>query len=371
MFRADKTVGMLKAIAAIASLAILLWSLGLPSLQSAKAADMSYIKDTISDSDPSASANHTIEFVSAEGIEAGETIVITFPSGFDLSTIGEEDIDLLEDGVNEAATGWSVGTTSTAITLTMGTASIATSATTSILIGTHATNEGSPDSQIGNHASEGAYTVSITAGAAATGETVIVIMSNVDVTASVDTVFTFAVAGVGAGVSVNGETTTGVTSSTSIPFGKLENGTATTSAQMLTVNTNASNGYTVTVQSDGDLQSTTGGIIDNFTNGSDAAAPTAWAVPSGDIGDATTWGHWGVTTDDASMASYSGDDFAANEFVAASTSARVVMEHTGPAGGTGVGVGTTTVAYKVQITSLQEAGDDYSTTLTYIATPTF
>jgi hypothetical protein len=36
-----------------------------------------------------------------------------------------------------------------------------------------------------------------------------------------------------------------------------------------------------------------------------------------------------------------------------------------------MGVGSTTVAYKVEITSLQEAAKDYTATLTYIATPVF
>ncbi len=34
-------------------------------------------------------------------------------------------------------------------------------------------------------------------------------------------------------------------------------------------------------------------------------------------------------------------------------------------------IGAAQVGYQIQITALQEAGDDYSTTLTYIATPTF
>ena len=46
------------------------------------------------------------------------------------------------------------------------------------------------------------------------------------------------------------------------------------------------------------------------------------------------------------------------------------MGHTGPANAAGVGIGTTTVGYKIELSSLQEAGD-YTTTLTYVATPTF
>ena len=47
------------------------------------------------------------------------------------------------------------------------------------------------------------------------------------------------------------------------------------------------------------------------------------------------------------------------------------MAHSGPSDGTTLGVGRATIGYQAQITALQEAGDDYSTTLTYIATPTF
>lgn len=34
-------------------------------------------------------------------------------------------------------------------------------------------------------------------------------------------------------------------------------------------------------------------------------------------------------------------------------------------------VGQTVVGFKIEVSSLQEAGDDYNTTLTYIATPSF
>lgn len=379
MFRADKTVGMLKAIALIAGLAILLWSLGLPSLRFVDAASLSSVSDTITDSAPSVGANHDITFthpLSGGGVGVGETIVITFPSGgsqFDLSTIGQEDIDLLVDSSNVAAATWSVATTATTITLTLDSTSIAAGSSTQILIGLNATNEGTPNSQILNPGAEGSYEINLSAGSPAdTGATRVVILNTVAVTATVDTIFTFAVSGVGAGVTVNGETTSGTSSTTSIPFGKLNAGVATTSAQKLTVNTNASNGYVVTVQSDSELQSTTGGIIDGFDNGSNSDTPTAWGTPDGDVSLPNTWGHWGFTTDDATTTRTAGDEFNSGEFASvSSTSARVVMSHDGPANGAGTGVGTTYVGYKIEITALQEAGDDYSTNLTYIATPTF
>lgn len=368
---------MLRAIALIAGLSILLWSLGLPSLHLANAANLDTIRDTLSDTAPSASSNHDIEYThtgDGTGVPNGQDIVLDFSDGpFVLSYIGQEDIDLLVDGSNVTSANWSVATTATSITITMDVGSIGAASSTRILIGTNATNEGVPNSQMSNPGAEGSYDINITAGTDS-GTTMVAMIDSVTVQATVDTVFTFAVSGVGAGVSVNGETTTGTTSTTSIPFGALsESGGATTTAQLLTVNTNASQGYVVTVQTDGYLESTTGGIIDGFANGGDTDTPADWTTnqPTGDVDDAKTWGHWGFTSDDATTTRDAGDEFDANEFAAASTTPRVVMSHNGPVNGTGTGVGTTYVGYKVQITNLQEAGDDYSTTLTYIATPTF
>ena len=124
------------------------------------------------------------------------------------------------------------------------------------------------------------------------------------------------------------------------------------------------------MQIDTPLWSTTGAVIDGFDDGSDTDIPTTWNAPAGTIGAPTTYGHWGVTSDDTTIASR-GTQFGNNLFIAASTTPREIMQHGGPVNGAGVGVGTTTVAYKVEISALQEAATDYSTTLTYIATPTF
>jgi hypothetical protein len=239
-------------------------------------------------------------------------------------------------------------------------------------VGTHATNEGSPDTQIVNPASEGSYELGFTVGASDSGWTRVVILSGVEVTAAVDTVFTFTVAGVGAGQTVNGTTTTGSTGSTTIPFGTLQAGVGTTTAQDLFVSTNAANGYVVTVQLDQELQSSTGAIIDGFIDGSYTDDPTAWIAPGGDIGVPTSYGHWGITSDDATTTRSASFEFGSQEFVAASTTAGVVvMSHNGPANGAGNDAGEARVGYKVEISGLQEAGDDYTATLTYVATPTF
>jgi hypothetical protein len=374
MLKTEKTVILLKTIATIAGLAVILWSLGLPSLRFADAANITDVRDTLSDSAPSAASNHTIHFVTPTGVLNNGHIIVDFPAGFTLTGIGEEDIDLNVNGANVTNANWSISsaTTTGTIDLTITTGSIAAGATTTLTVGLNATAEGSPNSQITNPSGEGSYEIGFTVGASDSGWTRVVILDDVLVTASVDTIFTFAVAGLGAGVSVNGTTTTGTTGSTSIPFGNLQAGVATRTAQMLTVNTNASNGYVVTVQLDQPLQSSTGADIDGFAQGSYTNTPIAWAAPTNIVGSENTYGHWGITSDDDTTTRDAGDEFNANEWASPSTTAAtVVMSHTGPANGTGMGQGTTTVGYKVQIGGLQEAGDDYTTTLTYVATPTF
>jgi hypothetical protein len=371
MYITDKTVTLLKPIAIVVGLAITLWSLGLPTLHFVDAANITDVRDVLSDSAPSASANHTIEFVTPSGVANTEDIVITFPAGFDLTGIAEEDIDLEVNGSNVTNTNWSVVNGGSDITISIDTGTIAAGATTTVYIGTHATAEGSPDTQIVNPAAEGSYEIGFTVGSQDSGWTRVVILDNVEITAAVDTIFTFTVTGVNAGLTVNGATTTGATGSTTIPFGTLQAGQATTTAQDLTVTTNAANGYYVTVQVDGPLQSSTGADIDSFSQGADTTQPIAWAAPSATIGQENTYGHWGITSDDADTTRDAGDEFGSNEWAAASTSPRVVMSHDGPANGTGTGEGTTRVGYQVEISSLQEAGDDYSATLTYVATPVF
>lgn len=370
MYKTEKTVTLLKTIAIIAGFAILLWSLGLPSLRFAVAANISGVSDTLSDSAPSASANHTIVFTTLTGVANGEDIVVTFPAEFDASGVDEGDIDLLVNGANIVATNWAGSFTGEVLTISYDTGSIDADDEVTILIGTHAV-DGAPDAQIVNPASEGSFEIELNVGASDSGKTRVVILDSVVISAAVDTIFTFTVAGVAAGEIVNGVTTTGSTGSTSIAFGSLQDGAATTTAQELTVSSNAANGYSVTVEIDQALQSSTGADIDGFVEGSDTDTPTLWASPEAVVGQENTYGHWGVTSDDDDTNGMRTADFGEEQFIAASTTPRVVMAHNGPVNGTGTGEGTTRIGYKVEINGLQEASDDYTATITYVATPTF
>lgn len=376
MHRASNTFFVLQATAAVVGMAIVLWSLGLSSVRFAEAANVTSFSDTLSTSEPSVASDHTITFTTPTGVASGETITIDFSDGpfgntgsvdytdIDVATTSGE-FDLAADCTgSELASAAFSGTTLT-ITMCEAGSNIAAGGTTTISIGQNATG-GAGNAQLTNPTA-GSRDIVLTAGGSDSGTTIVAIVPVVTVTASVDTVFQFTVAGVAAGLTVNGTTTGTTTSATEIGFGILEAGVATTAAQDLTVQTNAKNGFVVTVTADGQLTSTVGDI-DSFSNGGDQDTPLAWAPPSATLGLENTYGHWGLTSDDT-------DYFPTQQtYVAASTSPITIFSHTGPVDGVAspsTGTSTTRVGYTVQISSLQEAADDYSATLTYVATPTF
>ena len=371
---------MQRGIATLLAIALVLWAIGVHMFNVAEAANLTYIKNTLSDSAPSSLSNHQIEFLSPTGVAAGQTIVVTFPNGFNVATSGVtvNDIDLEINGVDETlvagapgATEWGLSSSSQTFTFTAGgSESLASNATATIKIGTNA-NGGT--NRITNHSATSSYEFTVTAGSGAdSGQFQVAIINNVLVTANVNTSLTFTVSGTSSAVTVNGSPTTTAsgTSAITLPFGTLVNGVSKTLGQDLTVATNARNGYIVTVEQDQNLLSSTGADIDGFIDGAYTNSPTAWVTPGNNVALENTWGHWGLTSNDPSLLG-AGTDFGSDQWIAASTTPRAIMAHGGPSDGVTLGVGRATIGYQAQITALQEAGDDYSTTLTYIATPTF
>ncbi|MDP3963903.1 MAG: hypothetical protein Q8Q39_05405, partial [bacterium] len=229
-------------------------------------------------------------------------------------------------------------------------------------------------SVLANPAGVGSYVIRTNGTMTDSGDTRVAIIDDVVVTASVDTTFTFQIEGLGTVTTtdVNGETlTVGVTTTaTSIPFSTLSIGAAKVAGQELQVTTNASNGFTVTVQQDGALRSQTGDTIDNFQDGASTVAPIAWDTPSNTFGSINTYGHIGVTSEDNSFAGAT-DPFGTQLFSGGFHNPLAVFYHDGPADGSTAHQGLTRVAYKVEIGSFQEAAPDYTMTLTYVATPVF
>lgn len=378
MSRTITTFGLLQAITAVVALAVLFWSVGLPSLQFAQAANVTQFSDTLSDSAPGVPANHTIYFETPTGVPNGEVITLDFSDGpfTGTSSIEVTDLEFLVGttslSIAEDCSGSEdVGASFTGYVLTFtfcagGDGVIAANGSSTILIGTNAT--GGVNRLI--NPSLGSWAIGLTAGDDV-GETRVFIVSPVVVTAAVDTIFTFTVDGVNATGTVNQSPITATSSTSTLPFGKLDNTASSTVAQQLSVSTNAAYGFAVTVQVDQQLSSgsaTIGGFIDNTF----ITTPTTWVGPGGSISNPNSWGHWGITTDDATVSDtdiYDVGD-AGRRYVSASTTPVTVFANNGPADGTTQNIGTARVGYTAEVSALQPAGD-YTATLTYVATPVF
>jgi len=371
-------VRLLQTVACIVGMALLLWSLGIPTfISNVEAASLTLVSDTLSDSDRGVVANHTIRFTTPNGVMASSSIAVTFPAEFTLPGAGFDfnDLDVTDDGteilLGSSAVGsqWGVATTSSTITITTSGSNVSSSSVIVIEIGTNATSGATGDSQITNPASAGSYEITLGGTMQDSGATRVAIIDDVVVTASVDTTFTFTIGGVATGTAINGgaTSTTGSSTATSIPFGNLVNASTSVMAQTLAITTNATNGFVVTVEQSQNLQSSTGADIDGFINGAYTNTPTAWTPPTSVLGTESTYGHWGLTSED----DLNSTEFGSDLWVAASTTPRQIFHHNGPADGVTANSGSTRIGYQAQIGNLQEAGDDYTTTLTYIATPTF
>lgn len=370
------TVRMLQVVAITVGTALLFWSIGLPTfLRIAEAASITSASDTISNSTPSAGSNHTIVFTTPNGMTIGQNFTLEFESPFNTTAIDLGDIDLLASGTPQtiattsAAGVWGVtGVGTDNLTFQTPTNVGAASSTIfTIRIGTNAVTGVTGNEQIVNPSATTSYYIDINGTMQDSGQVRIAVVDNVIVSASVETSLTFTVSGVASGQSIGSVPTTTATATTptTLPFETLAQDVSKTLAQDLSVLTNATNGFVVTVQQTGNLQSSTGADIDGFIDGLYTNTPSPWQGPGGLVADPDTYGHWGITSTDADYSVTS------DRWVAASTTPRTIFSHTGPADGVTAGSGAVRVGYQAEVTGLQEAGDDYNTTLRYIATPTF
>lgn len=378
MIHTANTVRTFQAVAMTVGIAVFLWSTGLPTLfHFAEAASITNASDTLSNSGPSLASNHTIAFRLPNGMATSSNFTITFATPFDTSAVTLSDVDLSVNTVDKTLAGasgagtWGVtGLGTDAITFTTPTDGGAASSSDMVIkIGSNASGG---TMRIVNPSATTSYAIDIAGTMQDTGQVRVAIVDQVTVSASVDTSLTFTVSGVNSSSTVNGSATTTIATSTptTLPFGTLPIGVSRTLAHDLAVTTNASAGYTVTVQQSGALQSTTGATIDGFIDGNNTITPTAWQGPSAAIANPNTYGHWGITSNDTAVPGRVGQ-FGSDQWVSGSTTPIAIMGHTGPSDGTTLGYGAARVGYQIQISALQEAGDDYSTTLRYIVTPTF
>ena len=378
-----KRLSRAKQVAAILIASTLSGVFGVPLLfQTASAAQVSSISMTASSSNPTTATNYMLRYTSTTTVATGQTIKVTFSFGntgganeYDLSTFTTADVVGLS-GVAVLA-GACGGVTANQVSISGGISNVAGNrALTFTACGPVAAQQitfGFINNHIINPTTTGSYKINVAGTQTDSGTTMTAILSQVTVTASVDTTLTFIVTGVATGGSVNGETISTTTSATAIGFGTVASGTPVVAAQDLSVTTNAANGYIVTVREDQDLTSANGSSIKLFRDGAQTATPIGWATPTAVLGNPSTYGHIGITSSDT--------DLNANEFFSGgvikwagnfqSTSTRTIMSNSGPADGVTAAIGAVRVGYKILVSALQPAATDYSNRLIYVCTPTF
>ncbi len=323
-----------------------------------QAAGLTNVKDILSTLAASANANHTISFVSPSGVTNGSTIEITFPAGFSLTGVVEDDVDIAGSTEGELTTAANcagsekagVGISGQVVTITLcsGDGGDFTGAETiTIEIGDNATSSGTGANKIDN-STAGGQIVSIAGTMTDSGSYALSIIADdsVNITATVPTAITFTIS----------DTTIGfgnlVTANARYASGAGTGSDTSVAAHTFTVATNATGGYAVTYNGA------------TLTSGSDTI--DAATITNDDDGTpGTEQFAFGVTTaGDGTIASaYNANSTAEYSFVPGVTTS--FFSETGP-----TDTETISAYYIANIGGTTEAGS-YSTDITYIATGTF
>lgn len=328
--------------------------------------------DVLTSQKASTASNHTIVFLTPIGAgQSTDTIVVTLPSGFTTNSFDFADVDLAHSAGSQtdcvaptfsndetlaatpSATAWGASLSSQVLTLTaptdgVGVAAIATNACVRIKIGTNATTGGTGDTQITNHATPGSYVISISGTFGGLGDITINVLSDDQVllTGTVNEVLTFSISdidiGFGSLLSGSARYATGDT---------LGSGSDTADAHTISASSNASNGYSITI--DGfNLRS----VIPN----------TITAIGATAVASSPGTEQFGMR-----LIVNSGTGSVASPYNSANWALDINSFPDQIASGAGDGTTTTFgVRYIGNISVLTEAGD-YHTNLTYIITANF
>ena len=356
-------------------ISLLAWTVGFQYLATARAASLTAVSDTLSDSRPNFTANHTIVFNNPSSTPALGTVQYTFdPTTSAFGNVASTTIaNVTTTGMTVVATcsgstnNVTMATSTNSLTFTVcASNSIAAGTTTLKILG----------NTILNPTSTGSYIIRITPSAGTISDTRVAIVNGVNVTAAIATTFTFTVSSLPTSTTLlNGATSTGADTSTTLPFGTIAPNTHNELAQQLNVTTNASNGFAVTVHEDQDMTSSKGNTIHTFVNGNNTSTPGPWQSPANLINQPTTYGHFGITSDDASSTSVGAPFFGTSTPLYAGsfnpTSTLTVFGWTGPSDGVTQNVGVAKVSFRIEISPLQAAANDYANNLIYVATPIF
>lgn len=327
------------------------------TINTAQAASLTSLSDNMDRLADTTAANHTIQFVTPSGVQAGETITLTFEDFTGESAIVHTDVDLATaatcSGFTDktlAATpsgaSWGVAASGDTITITSGTDTITATHCVQIQIGTNATNQATGVNQItnGDVADDNNIVIAGTFGDTGTINVDIIADDQVVITATVGPSISFSI------------------SDNTIGFGALDfsaatyaNGAGTGSASeveahTLSASTNASSGYVMYVSGD-----TLESGVNSITAIGGANTSSAPGTEQFGVRYSATGGSGSVT------APYSASGFAYD----GATAPDQIASAAGATSAT-----TYSARYLANIDLNTEAGA-YSTTLTYTATASF
>ncbi len=341
-----------KVISIMAIVALLVSGSGLT--RSANASSFTSASDRLSTSATGTAATHNFSFVNKTAMAAGDYVDITLPVDFG-------DINLATDITCSNGNRSLVSPTVARCTMPAG---LAADSTTTVAI-----------ANVTNPVYEGSQTIGIQSidisnsnAVLDRAEVMVAVIGQVTINVTVRPTLTFTISPLSSSTPVNGATTTLSSATTTLNFGTLEVGTSSIMGQKLRVTTNADYGFKVTVEQNQNLTSNNGSDINSFKDSVTSVTAQAWTSPTGVLDNFATYGHMGVTTNDSTL---SQDQFGSDQWKGFSgVNPMEVMWHDGPADGASSTKGMADIAYRIQISPLQEAGD-YTNILTYIATPIY
>lgn len=362
------------------------------SIAPARAATLTSMSDVLTRLKVSVVADHELMFVTPTGVTAGQTIVVTFPSDFSIAaSLNETDVDLAEGSTGTCSsatftektlaatpsgTTWGAARTSaTVFTFTSGTDTMTAGRCLRIRMGTNAVSGTTGDQQVTNATTPGSKTITLAAGAdSGTFSVAIVTDDQVSVTASVDPSLTFNVGAEAAATACAG---TFAGNGGTVALGTLTTG-AVASSDASSVNhicsrvsTNAGSGAVVTVKStNAALKSTsTPADVINSATATLAAGTSGYGLCAGSAGadsgrDSTTPA--GATPARAAPFNGASCTSSGHDVGALTTAAQNVWTLATPSQNAFF-----RLYVKAAISATVPAHNDYTDTLTFVATGTF
>lgn len=325
------------------------------------AASLTTMSDTMSSVKVSALSNHDILFTTPTGITTGQTVTVTFPSGFSMdSSLTYTDVDVLVGGVqqtlaagNGASTWGVVRTSATVLTITAQSSGTpaAASSVIRIKIGTNATNQSTGVYQVTNASGTGQHAIAIGGNMTDSGSISVTLVTDdvVAVSATVAQSISFA-------ISAN-SIAFGTLDSAAARYANTSTGSASdTVAHTLAVGTNAPSGYTVTVQ---------GATLASAQNPSN----TISAIGGTPATSSTGTEQFGIyaTKSGGSNGTIAAPYATGSSFGYDATAATAT---TFASGTTATATETYSLHYLANIAAVTEAGS-YTTNLTYVGTANF